>query len=384
MNLKKRLAEINARKVEIRSAIEGNTEIDLDQVETELASLEEEVRSIEKKLEVASKIAVDEQRGQELEKPEGGINVFENRSREDILAGADYRSGFFKALQGKELSETEKRDYTSAAGSAGAAIPTETQDLLFQKMQKLAPMLGEITLLRVAGNVTFAVENVRDAAAQHSQNGAITPASDSLVSVTLTGYEFNKVIRISKTVSTMSINAFEGWLTDMLAEDLARVIENAIINGTGSNQPQGVASLGWTATNAITTTASFTYDNVVDLIALLPAAYDPNAKFLTHKKTLYGNLAKIKDTTGEPILVKDMEKGLSFNLMGYPVIISDKVVVDELYLGDFKKIVGNLAQDITVESSVHSGFLNNAIDYRGGAIFDSKVGLAEAFVRIKK
>ena len=54
------------------------------------------------------------------------------------------------------------------------------------------------------------------------------------------------------------------------------------------------------------------------------------------------------------------------------------------YLGDFKKIIANLAQDITVESNASSGFTANAIDFLGCAIFDSKVALGEAFVKLTK
>ena len=47
-----------------------------------------------------------------------------------------------------------------------------------------------------------------------------------------------------------------------------------------------------------------------------------------------------------------------------------------------KRIVGNLAEDMRVDSSKDSGFAYNAIDYRGTCIFDSKVAIGEAFVKI--
>lgn len=307
-------------------------------------------------------------------------------TKEELLASPEYRSAFFKKLQGKELTEVEKRAYTDAAASAGAAIPTATSNELFAKMVKLAPMLSEITLLRVSGNITFAMENVRNAGYQHTQNAEITSDADTLTSVTLGGYEFTKLIRISKTVQTMSINAFESWIVDMLAEDIARLIENAIINGSGSTAPKGIAYCRtFTTTYEISTTASIGYDDVMDLIALLPAGYDSNAKFLCNKKFVYSELAKIKEaTTNAPILVKDMEGGLRFLLMGYPVLVSDKVTDGELYLGDYKKMVGNLPEDINVQSSDQSGFIYNAIDFRGSAIFDCDCANPAAIVRFKK
>lgn len=46
----------------------------------------------------------------------------------EILATAEYRSAFFKRLQGRSLAEEEQRAMTSASASAGAAIPTVTMD----------------------------------------------------------------------------------------------------------------------------------------------------------------------------------------------------------------------------------------------------------------
>lgn len=391
----KTLQEIETRLAAIAQEINAEG-ADMDKLIAEIDTLKEERKAIletaEKRKSALAKIAsgeVGEQRA-DFGKMFGAVEqrTFDpdGMSKEDIVASKEYRAAFFKHLRGQSMTDIEKRAYTSASGSAGAAIPTETSGMLFNEMVKLAPMLSEITLLRVAGNVSFAVEGIRDAGYQHTENAAITVAADTIVAVTLAGYEFNKVISISKTVQTMSINAFEGWLVNMLAEDIARLIEDAIINGTGSSAPQGIkyAHTTWATTFEISTTASISYDDVMDLIALMPAGYDAKAKFLTNKKFVYQQLAKVKDDQKNPILVKDMANGLRFVLMGYPVIISDKVATGELYLGDYTKVIGNLSQDITVDMSEHSSFKNNAIDYRGGAIFDSKVALPNAIVRFKK
>ena len=184
----------------------------------------------------------------------------------------------------------------------------------------------------------------------------------------------------------MSINAFENWLTDMLAEDIAVAIENDIINGDGVSGPKGVEyAATWVAGENLIEYAnggSPSYDDVMDMIAALPLRYHSGAKFLCNSKFLYGKLAKIKDDQKQPILVKDMANGLQFRIMGFPVLLSDKVADGVMYFGNFKKIVGNLAQDVTVESSTQSGFLNNSIDFRGTAIFDCDIALPDAFIKM--
>ena len=380
MNIEKRLKEIDERKIEIRQLLESNSEADLDEVEKELGELEAEAKELRSKKEIAEKIQTGEAEVRKIEEPE----VEKSMDREEILASREYRSAFFKRLLGRPLNEVEERAYTSADNSAGAVIPLETANMIFEKMKKVAPMLNQITLLRVAGNVKFAIEGTRNVAAIHTENAAITPATDTLTYVTLAGYEYAKVIRISKTVATMAIDAFETWLVNMLAEDIARAIEDDIINGTDSNEPKGVEKANtWTTGTLISVAASaLDFDDIMDLIALLPNGYMSNAKFLCNSRMFYGTLAKIKDAEGSPIYVRDMESGVGFRIMGFPVILSDYVANNTAYFGDFSKVIGNLSQDIMVESSTQSGFLANAIDFRGTAIFDCDIAVPEAFRKL--
>jgi HK97 family phage major capsid protein len=82
-------------------------------------------------------------------------------------------------------------------------------------------------------------------------------------------------------------------------------------------------------------------------------------------------------------MMTDMQNGFQRTILGYPVLIDDYVTTanDAIYLGDYETIVGNMAQDVLVESSKDSGFKSNMIDYRGTAIFDSKPANKEAIVR---
>lgn len=384
-----RLQEIEARLAAIKAELEKDG-ADIDALEKEVKELTEERKRLLEQVEKRKKIIDDISNGAGsvindfLPKPEERKKEF---SKDTVLDTPEYRSAFLKRLLGKELTEVEQRAYSSAANSAGAVIPTQTANELFAKMTAIAPMLNEITLLRVAGNVRFAIQGTRDDAAAHDENADINPAGDNLAYVDLAGYERVKVIRISKTVQTMSINAFEGWLVDMLAEDIAVALENDIINGGGTSGPKGIEHANtWTVNTMIeyANAGNPTYDNVMDMIALLPQRYHAGAKFLCNSKFLYGKLAKIKDSSGQPILVKDMANGIQFRIMGFPVLLSDKVTDGVMYFGNYKKVVGNLAQDITVESSTQSGFLANAIDFRGSVIFDCDIALADAFVKMKE
>lgn len=381
----KRIREINARRAEIRALLEKEGEVDLEALTRELDALDAEEATLNQRRETAERL----NRGGIPATPgaipnpitRGGIggDNGHNPEQEETL----YRSAWLKRLQRKNLTDAETRSISSATDSGGPAIPEQTQNEIIRKLKKIAPLLEEITLLQVAGNVRFAVENTVNAAtAPHTENALVDASADSLISVSLGGYEIVKLIRISDTVATMSINAFEDWLTDNLSESVAVVIENWIINGSGVGQPKGVAKAQtWVdTTNAVKwAAASPTYAEICETVSYLPAGYDRNAKWLMNKKTFWNKIQAIRDDGKAPI-VKDDGRG-GYIVLGYPVLISDYVVDNVLYLGDMKKIVANLAKGINVAASAASGFAYNSIDYRGTAIFDCSVAIGEAFVK---
>src|SRR5699024_9106943 len=103
------------------------------------------------------------------------------------IASEEYRTAWIKNLRNNAyvgtvdpLTEVEQRAFTTVTGSAGAAIPTQTANNILEKVTQYAPLLVKINLLRVPGMVTFAVEDVVNAAEKHAQNATITAKDDKL------------------------------------------------------------------------------------------------------------------------------------------------------------------------------------------------------------
>lgn len=365
---------------------------DEDLTEEEIQALEEEAKELEE--EKKALIAKAEKRKQTLENIKRGISgntleeIKNGREKEkmneerNILKSAEYRSAFLKKLQGKKLTDAEERAMTSAANSVGAAIPTITQDLVMEKLEQNAPLLNEIELMRVNGNVTFAVEADATDANVHKEGATLTEDGDVLIPVSLTTYEITKYITISKTVAKMSIDAFENWLSTMLAKRIARKITKLIIAGTGVDQPTGIEKANtWNDKNSITVGASanLTEKNVTDVTALLPGAYDANAKWLMSKKTLLQDFRPLQDKSKNNIFVKENGK---YYVEGYEVLLDDSVTLHESYFGDMKMYAGNLAEDVTVDTD--KKLSTNSFEYLGCAMFDGKPAVGEAFVKLVK
>lgn len=387
-----RIKEIEARLAAIKQEIETRgaemTAAEIDALEQETTQLTEEraglIAAAEKRNGILDNIAKGagvvsrsfEQRGQQEEKPD------------DPFGTPEYRSAWLKQLRRLPLTEAENRAfmearaYANASGTGAEVIPTQTANEIISKVKTLAPMLNEVTLLHVKGAVKFAVEGANNAAAIHTENAAITPAADTLTTVQLSGYEIIKLVQISDTVMTMSIAAFESWIVDMLAEAIARKVEDLLINGTGSSQPTGIDKANtWGAANSVTVTkaGSLTAANVQALIGLLPSGYDRNGKFVMNKKTLFTDFMPLQDNSKNHIVTVQNN---AYFVYGYPVLLSDYVADHEAFLGDYKKVCANLAENIGVKSAYDID--TNSYKYSGIAIFDCVPAIGEAIVKLVK
>lgn len=379
-----RLKEIEARLAQIKDELEKEG-ADIDALEQEVKTLTEERKQLLEKIEKRNKIIKDIADGAGTPVP----NYLPTEERKDEPKGPDspvYRTAFLKRLLGQPLTEAEKREFTLVPPTAAAAVPTQTYNKIFDQMTKIAPMLSNITLLRVPGNLRLAVQDVRNPAQAHQELDPVNPDADTLVSVNLTGYEFIKVLRISATIRAMAIDAFEDWLARTLGEDLAVAINNEIINGptvSGNiSQAQAWVPFGQAGGNYVQYVDQISYDDICNCIGLLPSAFDANAKWLMNKATFYQQIMRVTDANGNLIAIQSLADGGAWRIMGYPVLIDDNVAPGVVFFGDYTKVVGNLSQDIRVESSAESGFLNNAIDFRGTAIFDCNIAQPTAITKI--
>lgn len=374
-----RLKEIEERLSAIKIEIDTDG-ADLDALENEITTLTEERKSINEKIEkrqqlVDSIVNLPEENIIKNFKEERKLN-FKEMTLQERIATPEYRDIWLSKLMGKEI---EKRENEMGIAQVGDTIPTLTQERIFNKLREYAPLLNEITLLQVPGNVTFVVEGTKNDAIIHSENALITPAADTMVKVTLGGYEIVKVLRISATIKAMSINAFETWLVDSLAESIAEKIGEYIIYGDGDGEPKGIDSaaiytdgtnaVDWANDNTVTTA------ELIELVGYLKPGYHRRAKFLMNHKTFWAIVSK-QENQKFSIMTPDYKR-----LLGYEIVKDDRVDDYDIFFGDLKKVVGNLSQNIIVDRSAESGFLNNAIDFRGTAIFDCDIATSEAFVK---
>lgn len=377
-----RMNEIKTRKAEIRAELEGAGEVDLDALTTELRDLDSEYANLEKRKATLEGINNGSIQVNEISNPSIA------RSADNFDQEKEYRSAWLKTLQGKTLTENEQRAYSTAANSALPAIPESTAGKIIKKMYEVAPILQRCKIFHVPGNFKFAVEGANTDAALHTENAAITAATDTLGSVSLTGYEIVKLVKASRATANMTIAAFEAYIVEIIAEAIARKIENYIFAGTGTNQPGGVAQGGKgtngafvSGTDMVETTA-VTETNIITVYGMLASGYERNAVWAMSKATFFADFYPLMNKSKNNLI--EFANG-KYYIMGCEVYFTGSLDKGVAYIGDYAYIVGNYSQDIAVVKSEHSGLATNSIDYLGSCVFDSKaISGMGAFAKLVK
>lgn len=385
-----RLESIEARLAEIEKELsgddaEGKTEEDLAKIEEEVRSLQAEKSGILKAAEKRASLekAIAEGRSGVDVTPDlliGGKKEMEERNFD--LASMEYRSAWLKKIRGIELSAVETRAMTTADASAGAAVPVSTVNKIVEKVKEYCPILNKIELLHVAGSVTIPAEGTTADAQKHAQGAAITADADTLVKVTLAGYEITKLVTVSKSVVTMSIDAFENWLVNKIARKVADKIGALIFNGSGTGEAQGINAITWGANNSITVakSAALTEANVTGVVALMNGAYFAGAEWYMSSATFFADFYPLMNSGKNNVVT---ESNGEYRVMGKVVNFDERIAKNEAILGDvYRGYIGNMAEDVNVTSAFVTR--ENAFDFLGCAIFDGKVQAVEAFVKIAK
>lgn len=371
-----RIDEINTRLAAIESEIDGASGEALTALENEVETLTAErsqiMNDVQARQALRANIAAGRITGNIIEHEED--NNMENRF---AIGSVEYREAYLMGLQGRELT-TEQR----AAVTATAAIPTQTLNKVFSYMQD-SPILSRIDMTHIPGNVVLPVEGAVADASWVAMATASTDSADGLNSITLGAHKLIKTVEITADVEAMAIDAFEDWLVAKLGEKMEAALDNAVFNGTGTNQPTGIVKAIATATGTFTK-AKAKYSDLIAIIAALPSGPAKNATFAMPRKLFFTDVLGIEDLQGQPVCHTDVESPAKYNILGYHVILDDNIPVDNILFGDFKAYKMNIAKAPVIQSDDSVGFRTGTRVYRSMALADGKLAMAAAFVRFTR
>jgi HK97 family phage major capsid protein len=354
--------EIEARKAELRSKINDLSGDELDKAISELEGLNNDLADMEKRSKVMKSFVQSQGNGvAAIELP-----ADESEERSYGRDSKEYRSAFYKRMLKLPMTDVEQRAMTTVAGSGGAAIPTTTQNKIFEKLKEKSIVYALVSVSHLRGNVTLPVEGVTNDVERKAEGSDGTVQDDTLGSVTLTANKYIKLIKLTCELENTAIDALENYVVDKLVKKFELAFDADIINGDGTSKCKGILK---TITPIETATAAIlTYDDVCDLFAKLSATAKTNATLIMSTNTLYKRVKKIKDDDKRPIFDVTQNK-----VLGRDVVECDAVPDDVILFGDFSEYQFNWSKDIEITKSNEAAFASGDIVFRGLALVDGEL-----------
>ena len=369
------LQDVEARLSAVESEIEAATEVEavntLAEEKRNLLDRQAELKDLAQRKADAAKLESRELTGNKIEE----IKKMEEKRTFEVNS-MEYRNAYLKRLQGKELDAEER-----AAVTASAAIPTITMNKIIGVLE-LTPIIAAVDVSYIEGNVTFPAENSINEASWIPMGNASTDSADSLTSVSLAAYKLIKTVEITADVQSMSIDAFETWLTTRLANKMSKAIDAGIIKGTGgsNNQCTGIAVTKATQDGTYTKT-KIKWSDLTKIIGTLPSEYAMNAKFVMNRNLFWNKIMGLESSDGQPVVVADPQSPAKYNILGFPVIVDDNCTTGDILFGDLKAYKFNFAKAPEVKSDDSVAFRSGSTVYRAMALADGKLADANAIVR---
>lgn len=317
----------------------------------------------------------------------GSMNV-ETRSfdAETVRESAEFRSAFWKTMQGKKLSEVEQRAFNAAASSA-SVIPEQTLNEILVAARKRGGLLSLARNFALPAHIRVPIAAPGQAAAWHTEGAEVEAGSVAVNHVTFDANEIVKILSVSKKTDALAISAFEAFIQEELQEAVASTIADCLVNGTGAaGQGQGIlAGITWNGDNTVTAEGEITYKDIVELFALLPGDYAQNAHIVMNRATLYRDVYGMTGADEKPVFIADPKNEKIGYVLSVPVVLDEHLPAGTILLGDFKKAIGvNIPNGIRMSRSEESSFKTNLIDYKIETECDTRVLLQDAVVKLVK
>jgi HK97 family phage major capsid protein len=398
------LQEIEQRKAEILDE-SANADLEtlklLNEEMDDLNAYAEELRkkesdAVEKRKQIADKINNDEITTNIIQEEVTKTNLVENRKGDVKMENTqfdsvEYRNAFMQFAKTGNMSEEFRAVAMTSANSA--VIPVTILNQIVEKLESYGNILPLVTKMNYPAGVAIPTSELASPAiwtteTDMSTNGVAVEGKVT-GSVTFAAYPLVKAIGLSFLARVQTLSAFEAAIANNVSAAMAKAMESAIINGTGSGQPKGI--LKETAAKTVELSKTLAYEDIIKIKKAIPSAYRTGAVIVMNEATFYSFLA-IVDKQGQP--VARMNQGLNgepnFEIFGTRVIVTDFMKdYDSAGKGEtvafvvqMDKYVMNTAYDIDLVTYIDNATRNKV--YQSVAAVDGKLVDKNGLVFINK
>lgn len=261
----------------------------------------------------------------------------------------------------------------------GAIIPATIAQRVISKVSEMCPIFAGATKFNVKGTLKVPVYGLANTThditvAYQTEFTDITADSGKFTSVDLSGFLAGALTLVGKSVVNNGEIDVVNFVINEMARKIVLFLEKELLNGTTD---KATGALATTTTLNAGSVSAITADNLIDLQAKIPTAYQSNACWTMAPATFTG-LRKLKDGNGQYILQPDFAGATPYRLLGKPVYLSDNMPKIEsaakaVLYGDYSGLGVNFRENISIQVLLEKYATMHAIGVVSWFEFDSDV-----------
>lgn len=243
------------------------------------------------------------------------------------------RSAGFDGGYGRSYQGAEGRALSAVVGASGGYLtaPEEMVNNIEVNMLAYGGILQAAQVIRTAGANEMSwptFDDTSNTGRQVGENAAVTATAEPFMGKKSWGaYKFTSD-EILVPTELLEETPFDlpGLIGEALGERLGRILSTKFTTGSGAATPLGIVNSAAAATlsTGVATTASataITWDEITDLIHSLNPAYRQGAAFM-FSDAVYQHLRKLKDAAGRPLWAEGPNSTPPATLQGHPYYIN--------------------------------------------------------------
>lgn len=362
--------------MEQRAAYAKEMQDILDKAESEERAINDEEQAkfdeLEGKIKEIDRTIKAEERARDL-----NLNVVDDKKKEELRAEekeAQEERAFENYIRGV-VSEERASNLTS--GDNGAVIPASIANKIIKKVIEICPIYQLATRYNVGGTLSIPYYDETTTAitmAYATEFTELESNSGKFKSIELKGFLAGALTKVSKSLVNNSQFDIVNFVINQMAENIAKWIENELLNGTES-KIDGISTCKQVVTAAAST--AITPDELIDLQETVPDVFQPGCIWIMNKATRTA-IRKLKDSDGDYILNKDATAKWGYKLFGADVYCSDnmpKMGSGKMAIayGDMSGLAVKVSEDMNIEVLREKFATEHAIGVVGWLEMDAKI-----------
>ncbi len=362
MGIEKRLAEIAARKVEIRGLLESDVNADLEKIKEELKQLETEENELRARLDVAKGIQV----GSVQTRTIASTAQPEDRSVVDKYDTTEYRQAFMEYVtRGTRSDALEFRaDAVTGLGDIGAVIPTTILNRIVEKMEDVGRIWNRVTKTSVQGGMQIPVATAKPVATWVAAGSmSDKQKKEAAGSVTFSYHKLQCRVAVELVAGTVAMPVFEATISNNIAEAMIKALDEAILIGSGVGEPLGITKDNGIPPSQVVEVAGADYSKYktwTTLLGKVPRSYRSGVAIIMNDADWSTHIEGMVDSNGQPVarVTYGLDGAIQERFLGREVIAVEDYLpsIDAATTGDIVAILVRLS-DYMVNS-------NMAVTYR--------------------